>query len=551
MDEKQRLVLSARSYGTKKRGGDSDRSQQTDPFKQSYSKGKILEPPWSPDHFSALNETVDIMPPIVDALRINIEQQGAGLRKRHEEIDEEDPLVVAEWDVATDLLESCTEDGVESLRGFVRDDLTLTGSGYIEVLRETASMARARKRAAGDDGQADAGSKRRPYYFLHAPSYRTRICVPDEDAAKPIDATRWVLVDGEWTERKVLRTFRKFAQIKPGASELRYFKEMDDPRTLNALTGKYDEGTSAAERATEIWMTGFFNGRSAYGIPKFAAAHYAIGGLVESERGNYEYLFNNGIPAMVVLVSGGVLTGEANQAVMERFDEVRGKIGAVLVLEAKPFDKPGMDAMEPGSPAGQVKIEIKPLAELIREDALFLKYIAAQHKIIRGVWRVPPLLMGHSDDYSYATAYVSMTMFEDQVCAPERGRFDSFMNLRVFPQIGVSSWLYESKGVKSGQMAEIAALVNAGVAAGAGNPNVWGQVIGDQLGYDIPQVEGPEGEQAFALTLKKLEQTQALFSGTAKATAANEVAELVIAGLTEAGRKWERMTSTEREAVRG
>ena len=521
-----------------KRSSDRDQSKALDPFENNYEQGDVLRPPYDPEEMALQMEGCDVMPPILDALRVNIEGHGYTLQPVHDEVDTDDAYVSEQWDVANDFLRSCSTEGMTDLRFTWRDDLTLPGNGYIEVLRETAVMARARKRAATDRRVKRDGDERQPYRLVWLPAYSMRICRDNADSKALVPYMAWRMVRGRWTQVEEATTFRKFVQQTAGGKK-RYFKEVLDPRTLDCETGKYTEEDLPVERrATEVWHTGFFTGRSAYGISKFAPAAYAIGGLREAEKVNYLLFENKTIPPLLVMVSGGVLTTESFKNVEEAFEGTRGveHFHSALILEAKPHEVKGdASLLSPSAQSGQVKITVKPLTDAIQKDALFLNYIAAQQRTIRGIWRVPPILMGLSDDYSYATATVSLKMFEDQVCKPERRRWDNFINQYILPSLGVHDWVLRSEGIKTGEMNDIADLIRAGVEAGAGDPNIYGRIIGEQLGMEFPRNEDWDGVP-FDLT-KIGAQTASIFNGQARVRNAEDLAAFVVDALATAGKR--------------
>lgn len=537
-----------------------DATQQVEPYTMAYTAGTVASPPFDPLQMSMMNQTCDILPPTVDALVVNIEQQGWELKHWSEDVDPEDDESQVQHQIAEGFFESFDQTNV---RAGLREDKVLTGNAYVEVLRETATQARWRARKemglnirAADYSPTDmktnvdpeGGDVRKPYALVHAPSFLTRICVPDADSKKYVEATQYRRIAGEWSAVKVRRRFRKFVQVEPSTGRYKFFKEFGDPRTLDAETGQYQApGVSipAKRRATEIYHFGRPTRTSPYEVPKFAAALMAIGGLIKAEEVNYLYFENKGVPPLLILVSGGALTRQATENVRQTFKESKGlkNFHSAIVLEATSKAPVKGEAFGPTAAANStVRIEVKPLMDAIQKDALFMEYIKLQQRIIRGVWRVPPILMGMAEDYSYATAFVSLKMFEEQVCKPARAMWDDFVNHCILPALGVHDWYFQSQGVRVGDPQSMASLIAAGATVGAGNPTVYGKVLSEALGVEFPSPPEEIADQPFALTLANasIAKAPALFSTTARADDPSGIAAAVQEALLGAAREWEK-----------
>jgi len=401
------------------------------------------------------------------------------------------------------------------------------------------------------------GDARHPWRLLHAPSYLTRICRGTDAERAPVEATEYRRIGGQWAPEKVRTTFRKYVMIPDGytgagldAGERVYFKEAGDPRGLDCETGRYVDGGDLAlqanRRATELYSFRYRSDRTPYGVTPFAGVSLNVAGTRKAQEINFLRLNNNMIPPLVVLVSGGGLTKGSLKRIEEKFQEVKGpeRFSSVLLLEATGATAKASDTpfATPGAPA-KVAVEVKPLTEAIPDDALFVKYTAENHKVIRAVRRVPPILIGLAEDYSYATAFVSLRMFEDQVCKPERDRWDSFLSRWIFPRLGVHSWRFASNGIKLGNLAEVAQLVEAAASVGVGDPNVFGDVIGDLLGVKFEKREEWAGKPWQLVFAEETGQAAPLASGSVRTKGvrasefADTVAATVLRSIEDAGRK--------------
>jgi capsid portal protein len=494
--------------GETSRADARDESQQLDPFSQLYKQGDVISPPYPPLEMSMLPEHSDILGAIIDALAVNIDGQGHRM-VAYPDVDEDSPDVQEEKARTEAFFDSCSSEGFTQLRMDKRRDQEPIGYAFFEVLRETFTSARARRQRKAQNRVElglpamrveDDGDERHPWRFVHVPAYTVRLCALKDEDGEPVEAIEYRRLEGRWEKETVRRTFRKFVQIlSENPSKKRYFREFGDPRGMDADTGKYYDSEDAVPqgktRATELAYFRHKSGRTPYGISPFAGVMLNIAGTRKTQELNYSRLRNNMIPPLFLLISGGGLTKGSVQRMEEKLKEMKGldRFSAIMLLEALAPKPKGKDLLEPSGPAGAVKIEVKEVAQSVPGDALFMKYTEANHKIIRARRRVPPILIGLAEDYSYATAFVSLKMFDEQVCDPERGSFDAWVNGQVLPRLGIHDWRFQSNGITTGQMAEVAKLIEAGAKVGVGDPNKWGEVIGDQLGVTFDKNEDWDG----------------------------------------------------------
>lgn len=540
-EETNRLALRAVVLGRRGEDSSKDESRALDPFSQYYNAADgVVQPPYDPLQMTMLLEKSDILRQVIDTLCTNIEGQGHQITSWDgEELDEKNEDVAADKVVANDFLNSGFDESIQACRESFREDLEMTGNTYLEVLRETATATvkrhrRAAKRSAAALRQAEQGDARRPWRINHLPSFLVRIAVQNKDDDKPQDAETYVRQNGEWVKVRLRRKFKKFVMLDTtggwlgsgGSGERVYFKEFGDPRGLDFKTGRYypsDKEVPKGFLATEIIHTRFKTGRSPYGISKYTGVLLNIGGARKANECNYLIFDNQGIPPMAVLVSGGHLTKETWSKVTQTFEDRKGidHFHQLLIMEATSPEGSAADGdIDAPGKASTVKIELKPLTDAQIKDALFLNFLKFCHQVIRSVRRVPPVLIGLSEDDSYASAFVSIKTFEDQVCKGERLRFDAIINNLILPALGVSQWKFVSNGIKVGATSEIASLIAAALQAGVGDANEWAKVIGPLLGAqfaDNPDLSGKPYD------LIKAESTLGASLFSASAVASDEV----------------------------
>jgi capsid portal protein len=187
---------------------------------------------------------------------------------------------------------------------------------------------------------------------------------------------------------------------------------------------------------------------------------------------------------MAILVSNGMLT----QGSIERISSfIESKIqgsdnySKFLVIEA--------EGMLEGEDQGQIKLEIKPLVDAQHKDALFQNYQKNGQNNIRRSFRIPPIFVGLADDYTRATAETSRMLADEQVFAPERDEFDSFVNRRLFPAMNVIYHKFKSNSPNTTDNTELVAILSGAEKTGGMTPRIARIVLEDILGQELPPLK--------------------------------------------------------------
>jgi PBSX family phage portal protein len=291
------------------------------------------------------------------------------------------------------------------------------------------------------------------------------------------------------------KRFRKYAQSRfitmrnlstLGGAKVRWFKEFGDPRQYNNETGELLDGKKLAEtpvekRSNEMVHLKIYCARSPYGLPRFIGNLLSIFGDRAAEEINYTTFRNNNIPSMVVLVSNGQLTEGSIQRI-ESFVEsqIQGSdnYSKFLLLEA--------EGVLEGEDPGQIKLAIEPLVQNQHKDALFQNYSANNQDKVRRAFRIPPIFVGRSDDYTRATAESSRVLADEQIFAPEREEFDGLINRIIFPQMGIVYHKFKSNTPNTTDNAELIGILNGAEKTGALTPRIARNIMEDILGIDLP-----------------------------------------------------------------
>jgi PBSX family phage portal protein len=321
----------------------------------------------------------------------------------------------------------------------------------------------------------------RPTLLRHVPVSTVRILSRQKT---PVRVTKTVLRGGSRVSVAELKRFRKYVQ-RIGATVV-YFKEYGDPRTMDYRTGEYQSKAGGKipdkYRATEL-MHHKQDSEDVYGIPRWCSMFKIILGSAEAEECNLRYFEDNMVPAAIITISGGRLTADS-------FNEIRrvaeegglGKQNQLMLLEAIP-ETGGIEDH------GVAHISIERLADSRPSDGLFSVYDVANQNKVRSCFRLPPVLLGQSQDVSFATANVSTFVAEMQVFQPQRMAHDDWLNNSFVNSelgLGLRTVKLESKGPPLTNPGEVVNALTAANAMGALTPRSAISIINEQMQVSIP-----------------------------------------------------------------
>lgn len=456
---------------------------------------KYLEPPYSPLDLITLAERSSVLPQCVAAMVAGCERPHIFAPRDPKKQDN------AEWDKLDAFFSQTDPEGFISfieLRRRTRIDLEFTANAYWEVVRNRAGEV---------------------VGFKHMPSHTMRMTKAD---TKRQEVPIRQVIGGKIVEQKVLRTFRRFVQIRDNQKV--WFKEWQEPRQVNPETGEYDESLSTENAATEVIHFKIFSPRSPYGIPRWAGTMPGVAGNRAAEEVNYMYFDNKAIPPMAILVSGGALGEDSVKTLQDYINtniKGRGNFHSILLLEAEPTPQNNYssDAKMP-----QVRIEFKSLMDAQQNDAQFLKYDESNQRKVRSSFRLPPLLVGLSDDYTRATAFESVKMAEEHVFQPERDAFDYFINRFLIQEFGIVNWIFQTRGISLTDPDEIESILNASKDHAALAPDEVREVIQKPLGLDLEPL--PDDLGKLPLQFRTQQQAQSV-SGVKEETEVAKAATLI------------------------
>jgi PBSX family phage portal protein len=478
--------------------GTSKQVAEDDPFTAMIREGLLIEPPFDQFALATMPENSTELEPCIDTMAQNIDGFGHRLVNRinlHLPEVGQDLIakVKAEKIRLTNffLYGGGPSDSFRTLRVKTRHDLEATGNAYWEVVR---------------NGKGEI------VYFSHMKSYQVRI-TPTESDPYRVNVPQYVIQpDGSLTivAKPCMIRFRKFVQrnlaIRSGAVsggyKKRWFKEFGDPRVYDNETGQEVPAgqivtCSPAKQANEVIHWKLYSSRSPYGMPRYVGCLVDMFGDRKASEVNYVTFNNNNVPSLLVMVSNGSLTPDSIDRIKEMFERLQGddNRSKVLVIEAEPL---GME----GEEMGTAKIQAQPLSAAQQSDALFQKYSEANQVKVRVAFRIPPIFLGRSSDYSRNVADTARRLADEQVFAPARDEFDDFINRILFPHLQALYHQFKSNSPNTTDNAELVSILSGSERTGGMTPRIARQVLEQILGDELPPFkEGFDPDIPFSLTM--------------------------------------------------
>lgn len=356
------------------------------------------------------------------------------------------------------------------LRKALRRDMESCGTGYLELLKNSVGEV---------------------VFLNHAPAGRMRAVTLDDPVSVEVEVTRGgrpIKTTMEQSERRWVRSI--------GGRQIRYYAEVGASRDLDRLTGKWSTGRRVTKRrrANEIVPLRVKpDPRKPYGLPRWYGQLPSVMGSRLAEEFNVAYLQSGGVPPALLLVSGGRLAASAAEAIKNLMQRKGSPQVTIEVIEA-------FMATGPIDQRSTIKLELERFGAEQLKDSLFEGYDKRCEERVRKSFRLPPLFLGMSEDFSFATAFASYLVAEAQVFRPERAVFDDAMNMHVLPHLsgGADDLVFRSHALSVHDIANrIMALKLLWEAKAIDRIDLVSQV-NEHLDMDVPEpdVEKLDAEAA-------------------------------------------------------
>lgn len=361
------------SVGTKRARFDASRLREdSDAFKvDSDDATRIVGTPYDLQSLARVREQSNILPQCIGAMVTNIASHGFKVVPIREGIR----MQKQEEDLLSSFVESANvEESLTTVHSKVIDNYEAYGFAFYELVRNM---------------------KGQPSLLKAAKSSNIRLTSRQTSA---IEVSSTVYRNGR---RQTVREFRRLRRyVQQIGTNKTYFKEFGDPRRMSYKTGKYEDTeykVPKGEEATELLHRRQYS-EDAYGLPRWISQLPSILGSRESEEVNLRYFEDNTVPPMVMTVAGGRLTRSSFQELkdmLERQGVGRERQNKILLLEAVPevTDLEGK---------GSVQLKIEKLTSERPSDGLFKEYDDSNMAKVRSSFRLPPVVLGQSQDVTFA-----------------------------------------------------------------------------------------------------------------------------------------------------
>ena len=443
--------------------------QLVDPFRDDYGVYEgaggvdlsIIEPSYNFYSLLRLPYESNMLMQCIQAYVVNIDGHGYRLEYIGPKGKETSKDALAERTVLENLLDFPNDDySLQSLRDRLRFDYETFGNAYVEVGRD---------------------NKGRVTMFSHIPAHTMRVTRRD---SKFTPCKTQLPRDGVMETVNTRKRFRRLVQ-RVGTRKV-WFKEFGDPRTIDPDTGLENPALSLEEGATEVIHLSQYNPIAPYGLPRWLNQLPSVLGSRQAELTNLDFFKDNAIPAMALMVSGGMVTQSTLTDIEDMFYQARGRssMHRLLVIEAAGDDSAANEEGIVPVP----KIDLKPLQGERQTDALFLHYDESCADKVRSSFRLPKLFVGLTDNFNYATAKTAYEVTESQVFAPERNEFDDLINKKILGGYNPKYWAFRSNPPRLTDSTEVLNAVKTFDAAGAITPNVAIGLANEMFDLDIPHI---------------------------------------------------------------
>lgn len=349
----------------------------------SIDSTQIIGTPFDLSLLSTIFEKSNILTQCVDAMVTNIALQGHRVVPISEgvEIDPEESMLLTSFITAANPTES-----LGAVHGKLVHQYEKYGFGFMEVVRNTKGVPSLLKHTASSGLRQTRASGNR------------------------VPVTVTINRGGSRSRVREMRTFRKYVQVK--GTRKTYFKEFGDPRHMSYKTGRREtkeHKVKKEDRATELLHRRQFS-EDAYGMPRWISQLPSILGSREAEEVNLRYFEDNTVPPMIMSVAGGRLTRTSYLELRELLENQgvgSERQNKILLVEAVP-EVADLDGK------GTVSLQIDKLTDARQSDGLFKEYDESNMGKVRSSFRLPPVVLGQSQDVTFACYDAETQTLTDQ-----------------------------------------------------------------------------------------------------------------------------------------
>jgi len=432
-------------------------------FDQQTGLSYSVARPYDPLTLQQIVDSNSILPQCVTAYKKNIAGYGIDVKFKNR-IDKEDKEAIKQKEELENIIEFLSfEKPTKEVFEEIIEDRERLGYAFLEVIRDLGGRV----------------------VEIARVSYPESIeIVKLEDKLTEYKVTR----NGKISSRS--KKFRCYKQMVNGNTV--YFKEFMNRKKMNKKTGSYED-VVVENQANELIHFKINNRLTVYGKPRWEGVLISALGARYAEKLNLNYFINGRHTPMAILIKNGTLSDDAFLNLQSYMNDIKGEAGQhkFLLLEAERMQKETML----DSDSDKLDIEIKPLAEMLQKDELFIEYLDNSRKKIQSAFRLPDIYVGYTQDFNVATAKQAVTTTEQQVFVPERESLSWVLNNLLLGDYGfdkVEAFFKSPNMENSDQQKAMFAIasksmtINQVINEYSKTINTELEPIADELGGNVP-----------------------------------------------------------------
>jgi len=299
---------------------------------------------------------------------------------------------------------------------------------------------------------------------------------------------------------KFFKRFIRFPMLNSGKVQNPiHYKEVGSNTVLSRTGGVFAsvEALEAAGHvlADELIFLPIYTTGVGVGVPRWYSIYESLRCVELADKININNLEGGGIPAMVIMVSGGNLSEEAMDSLRKAFNSGSYKtMTKALVIEALGDN---FASSESGS-IPPPKIQLEPLHDKRQTDAMYQDLIEKVSERIMATYRINPMMLGKIQNVNYSTAEQAILLVEQQVFIPERRLIEDIISNYILRQGDQNKplrfWKFKLNPNTFMTPDSIVRLLKAADNAGSLTPNVGIGVLNKFTDMSIEQVNEAWGD---------------------------------------------------------
>lgn len=438
--------------------------ESEDAFEEMYigdqdKKIVAIRPPFDPNTLMTLCQMNNTLGQLVSAMEVNVDGTGYVIEDSSGEAVEDGDEAKAFFD------EVFPGVSLISLRRELRRDLEATGNGYLEVIRSLEGKI---------------------VFLKHVPAATIRML--HYDSAVP--AEKSVFRNGK--EFKVTMSVRERRYVQVLGRVKVFFKEYKASRDLDSKTGLWAKAGAVVtpeNKASELLH--FIvdkDAKTPYGVPRWINQVPSVLGSRKAEELNLDFFNAGGLPPAMIIIQGGAMAAEVRKDLQSYLSGKGSSKNRAAIIEV--FSTSG-DI----SGGGNVKVTVERFGSERQQDSMFENYDEKCERRVRASFRLPPMFVGRTEDFNFATAKVSYMVAEAQVFAPERFEFDERLNVTIMRELDPTKRFRSLPLVIKDVEVQLKGVEMA-AAKGAITKGALIDAINEVADLNLPVVEGGEDETA-------------------------------------------------------